>query len=184
MLTENFTNEAIDISTLPKFEQVVLKKLHPDYWKIMCINLVLFFLPLAIGIALLLFFVDDFRPYIALMISAYAAIIVISTLLFYISFKKRGYALRTKDLIYKSGIISDSTTIVPLNRIQHIELNESIFSRMYHLGSLQIFTAGGHSGHLHISGIPIAEAKSIRDLLLQKLDLIHQPSTDPEALHG
>lgn len=181
MPAENFTNEPIDIGALPKFEEVILRKPHPDYWKIICINLVLFFVPLAILAALLLFFVDDFRAYTTLIISAYIIITFISFLLYYIGFKKRGYAVRAKDVIYKSGVISDSTTIVPLNRIQHIELNEAVFSRMYHLGTLQIFTAGGHTGHLSISGIPIAEAKSIRDLLLKKLDLIENPSTEPEA---
>lgn len=49
---------------------------------------------------------------------------------------------------------------------------------MYKLGSLQIFTAGGQTGHLHIAGIPIDVAKSIRDLLLKKLDLIENQSTE------
>ena len=105
---------------------------------------------------------------------------VLLFLLFRASFKKRGYAIRTKDVIYKSGIIAESTTIVPLNRIQHIELNEGLLSRIYKLGSLQIFTAGGQSGHLHIAGIPINEAKSIRDLLLNKLELIEKPTTEIE----
>ena len=181
MPSEKFTNEPIDIGTLPQFEEIILRKPHPDYWKIICINLILFFVPLAIVTTLLLFFVDDFKAYAILIISVYILILFVSFLLHYIGFKKRGYVVRTKDIIYKSGIISDSTTIVPLNRIQHIELNEAFLSRMYHLGSLQIFTAGGHTGHLNISGIPIAEAKSLRDLLLRKLNLIENLSTDAEA---
>lgn len=181
MPTEIFTNEAIDIDALPKYEEVVLKKPHSDYWKIICINFFIFFGLIGIGTVLAIFFLDDFSAYMILMISTYLTISVIYFLLLRLGFKKRGYAIRAKDIIYKSGVIAESTTIVPLNRIQHIELNEGIFSRMYHLGSLQIFTAGGHSGHLRIAGIPIAEAKSIRDLLLQKLDLIETPSTETEA---
>jgi len=89
--------------------------------------------------------------------------------------------MRKHDVIYKNGIIAESTTIVPLNRIQHIELNEGIFSRAYKLGSLQLFTAGGQSGHIRISGIAIDEARSIRDLLLKKLDLLEKPLPETEA---
>ncbi|WP_449435355.1 PH domain-containing protein [Pedobacter steynii] len=46
-------------------------------------------------------------------------------------------------MLYTSGIIALSTTIVPFSRIQHIALDEGLFSRIYGLGELRIFTAGG-----------------------------------------
>lgn len=182
MLSDTFfTNEAVDLDQLPKYEEIALKQPHPSYWKIICINLVIFFLLLGIGMGILLFFIDELRPNAVWIIPVYFTLAVIFFLLFRLSFKKRGYAVRTHDVIYKSGIIAESTTIVPLNRIQHIELNEGIFSRIYKLGSLQLFTAGGQTGHIHISGIAIDEAKSIRDLLLKKLDLLENVTTETEA---
>ncbi|WP_367867492.1 PH domain-containing protein [Pedobacter sp. WC2423] len=178
MATEtSFTNEVIDLDSLPKHEDVQLSRSHPDYWKIICINLLIFFGLLGITIGILLFF-DEIRPNAKWMIPVYLALLASFFLVFRISFKKRGYAIRTHDVIYKSGIIAESTTIIPLNRIQHIELNEGLFSRIYKLGSLQLFTAGGQTGHIHISGIPIDEAKRIRDLLLKKLDLPENPTTE------
>ncbi|GGH01076.1 MULTISPECIES: PH domain-containing protein [Pedobacter] len=176
-----FTNEAIDLEHLPKYEEILLKQPHADYWKIICINLLIFFGLLGLGLSALLLFVDEFKLNAVWIVPVYLALIIIFFFLFRLSFKKRGYAVRTHDVLYKSGIIAESTTIVPLNRIQHIELNEGIFSRMYKLGSLQLFTAGGQSGHIHISGIPIGEAKSIRDLLLKKLDLLENPITETEV---
>ncbi|WP_316824016.1 PH domain-containing protein [Pedobacter miscanthi] len=173
-----FTNEAIDIEHLPKYEEISLKQPHPDYWKIICINLSIFFGLLGIGLGSLLLFVDEIRPNAVWIIPVYIVFVILFFLLFRLSFKKRGYAVRTHDVIYKSGVVAESTTIIPLNRIQHIELNEGIFSRIYKLGSLQVFTAGGQSGHIHISGIAINEAKSIRDLLLKKLDLLENPETE------
>ena len=178
MATEtSFTNEVIDLDSLPKHEDVELSRSHPDYWKIICINLLIFFGLLGITIGILLFF-DEIRPNAKWMIPVYLALLASFFLVFRISFKKRGYAIRTHDVIYKSGIIAESTTIIPLNRIQHIELNEGLFSRIYKLGSLQLFTAGGQTGHIHISGIAIDEAKRIRDLLLKKLDLPENPTTE------
>lgn len=178
MPTETFTNEVIDIHSLPKYEEIALQHPHPDYWKIICINLSIFLGLIGIGGAILLIFINEIRTYAFLITAIYAALGVILFLLFRASFKKRGYAIRTHDAIYKSGIIAESTTIVPLNRIQHIELNEGILSRVFHLGSLQLFTAGGQTGHIHISGIPIEEAKNIRDLLLNKLDLTENQPLD------
>ncbi len=166
-----FINETVDLDQLPKYEEIPLKQPHPDYWKIIFINLVILFAVLGVATGSILFFVDDLRPNAVWAVPAYFILAVIFFWLYRLSFKKRGYAVRTHDVIYKSGIIAESTTIVPLNRIQHIELNEGIFSRIYKLGSLQLFTAGGQTGHIHISGIAIDEAKSIRDLLLKKLDL-------------
>jgi len=171
MPTETFINEVIDISSLPKYEEIALQHPHSDYWKIICINLSVFLSTIGAGTAILLIFINEIRGYTFLITAVYVVFAAILFLLYRASFKKRGYAIRTHDVIYKSGIIAESTTIVPLNRIQHIELNEGILSRFFHLGSLQLFTAGGQTGHIHISGVPIEEAKSIRDLLLNKLDL-------------
>jgi membrane protein YdbS with pleckstrin-like domain len=181
MPTETFTNEVIDISSLPKYEEIALQHPHSDYWKIICINLSIFLGLIGIGAAMLLFFINEVRTHAFLITAIYLALAGILFLLFRVSFKKRGYAVRTHDVIYKSGIIAESTTIVPLNRIQHIELNEGILSRFFQLGSLQLFTAGGQTGHIHISGIPIEAAKNIRDLLLKKLDLTNTPNIDPIA---
>lgn len=181
MPTETFTNEVIDISSLPKYEEIAFQHPHSDYWKIICINLSIFLGLIGIGAAMLLFFINEVRTHSFLITAIYLALAAILFLLFRASFKKRGYAIRTHDVIYKSGIIAESTTIVPLNRIQHIELNEGILSRFFQLGSLQLFTAGGQTGHIHISGIPIEAAKNIRDLLLKKLDLTNTPNIDPIA---
>jgi len=171
-----FTNEVINLDLLPKYENIQLSQPHRDYWKIICINLLIFFGLLGITMGILLFFVDEVKPNAKWIIPVYIILLTSFFLLFRVSFKKRGYAIRTHDVIYKSGIIAESTTIVPLNRIQHIELNEGLFSRIYQLGSLQLFTAGGQTGHIRISGIAIDEAKRIRDLLLNKLEQLENPT--------
>jgi len=171
---DSFTNETIDLEALPKFESIRLYKPHPNYWKVIRIHLSIFLLILGICCLLLFKSVKELENQALLITSAYIFIAIVLFLILKLSFKKRGYAVRTHDVIYKSGIITETTTIIPLNRIQHIELNEGIFSRIYKLGKLQIFTAGGQTGHMHIAGIPIDEAKSIRDVLLKKIDLLDQ----------
>ena len=47
---ENFTNETIDTTQLPKFEEVEFSVLHPNYWKVILISLSVFFLIIGIGV--------------------------------------------------------------------------------------------------------------------------------------
>jgi membrane protein YdbS with pleckstrin-like domain len=169
---QEFTNEPVDIDLLPKYQEVKLNSPHPNYWKVIVINISLCVLFFVIGLVFLFLFNEKIRPFLPFGIATFIVIFALIFLIYQASFRKRGYALREKDIIFKSGIIAESTAIVPLNRIQHVALNEGIFSRMYGLATLQIHTAGGATGHIHIAGVPIYEAKTIKEALLKKIDLL------------
>jgi membrane protein YdbS with pleckstrin-like domain len=166
----DFSNNTIDIDSLPKFEDLRLKPLSTKYWKVVLINIFIFLLFMAAGIFALLYVKEELRQYLYLVASAYSAFALLLILLYNIGVKRRGFAVREKDIIYASGVLALSTTIVPFNRIQHIALHEGMISRFFELAELQIFTAGGSSGSLHIRGIEIAEAKNIRALLMQQIN--------------
>ncbi|MEJ5995528.1 PH domain-containing protein [Pedobacter sp. Du54] len=169
-----FTNEPIEIDLLPKFEEVSLNAPDPRFWRVIAINISILMILSAIGIGLFIFFNEPVRAYSLPIITGFMLLFLLLFLLYKVSFKKRGYALREKDMIYKSGIIAETTTVVPLNRIQHVALDEGLFSRMYNLATLQIYTAGGSTGHMHIAGIPLHQARAIKEALLKKLDLLEK----------
>lgn len=167
-----FTNESIDLDSLPKFEAIKLHAPDRRFWNVIAINILILLILGGIGLSLFIYFNEAVKPYTLYFITGFIFLFLLIFLLYKASFKKRGYALREKDIIYKSGIIAEKTTIVPLNRIQHVALGEGVFSRMYKLATLQIHTAGGDSGHMHIAGIPIDQANAIKEALLKKLDLL------------
>jgi membrane protein YdbS with pleckstrin-like domain len=169
---QQFTNEAIDTDQLPTYETVPLSKPHPSYWKVIIINLFIFLVLVGIALTVFIINVPEVNAQRYLIIGSYLVFAILLFAIYRASFKKRGYALREKDIIYKSGIIAETTTIVPLNRIQHVALDEGVFSRLFKLGKLQIYTAGGQSGHLMISGLEIEKAKNMKELLLRKLNQI------------
>ncbi|MGF1923117.1 MAG: PH domain-containing protein [Bacteroidia bacterium] len=173
----DFTNETVDINLLPKYEEVHLIAPNPKYWNVIMFNVLIFFGVSAAGLIALVYFVKEVRPFGIYIGGVYIVLFFLVFFLEKLSFKKRGYALREKDIIYKSGIIAETTDIVPLNRIQHVALTEGLFSRIYKLATLQIHTAGGATGHMNITGLPIDHARSIKDVLLRKLDLM-EPSLD------
>lgn len=169
---DEFTNENIDLNKLPQYQEITLTAPHPNYWKVILINIFIFLFLTGAGLTVFLALNDEVKPQRLFIIGGYLIIAILIFVLYRASFKKRGFALREKDIVYKSGIIRETTTIVPLNRIQHVALDEGIFSRIFKLGKLQIFTAGGQSGHLHIGGIEVEKARSIKEMLLRKLDQI------------
>ncbi|MFD0940869.1 PH domain-containing protein [Pedobacter boryungensis] len=175
---EEFTNENIDLDKLPKYQEVTLTAPHPNYWKVILINIFIFLFFAGVCLTAFLFLNEDIKHNRPFFIGGYLVVAVLIFILYRASFKKRGFALREKDIVYKSGIIAETTTIVPLNRIQHVALDEGIFSRIFMLGKLQIFTAGGQSGHLHIAGIEIEKARSMKEILLRKLDQIETLAED------
>ncbi len=172
---QDFSNGTIDLDTLPKYEEVQFNPLSAKYWNVVVVNLSIFLLCVAIGLVLLLISTEELGPYLYVSAGSYVAFAAFLFVVYKASVKRRGFALREKDLIYKSGIIALSTTIIPFSRIQHISLDEGVVSRFYKLGKLQIFTAGGSSGSLHISGLDIEQAKTIKEILMKQINQADQP---------
>lgn len=86
-----------------------------------------------------------------------------------ISVPRIGYALRDKDIIYKSGVFWQTVTAIPFNRIQHVEKNSTPLDRRFAIANLQIFTAGGSGGDLKIHGLPAELAERLRVFILEKV---------------
>lgn len=166
---QDFTNRELDIELLPKYEEVSLKALSPKYWKVVVLNLSV--LLLIVGALAVTFFLitEDVSAYIYGTAAVYLVFAVLLFVLFRADIRRRGFAIRENDLIYRSGIIAISTSVIPYIRIQHIALHEGIFSRIFGLGALHIYTAGGSSGSIKISGIEIEEARRIREVLMKQL---------------
>ena len=66
---------------------------------------------------------------------------------------RRGYAVRDKDILYKSGVLWRSAQAVPFNRIQHAVRGSGPVERGFGLASLTAYTAGGSGGDLRIAGL-------------------------------
>jgi hypothetical protein len=169
---QEFTNETIDLEKLPKYQEIELTAPNPKYWNVIVINLFVFLLLAGLGLTAFLLLNEAVKPYHLYIISGYLLISILIFLLYRLSFRRRGFALREKDIVYKHGIIAETTIIIPLNRIQHVALDEGFVSRLYGLATLQIFTAGGQSGHMYIAGIEVERARTMKEALIKRLDLL------------
>lgn len=166
---ENFSNEAIDTNELPKFEAVQFAVLSAGYWKVILINIASLFLILGTGLSLLLFYKKEFQPFLVEITLLFFVFFLLLLLFNRISFKKKGFAFREHDVLFRSGMIATNTIIIPYNRIQHVALHEGLLSRYFGLAKIEIFTAGGSSSDLEVPGIAIEQAEKIKQLLMGKI---------------
>lgn len=169
-----FTNQTINISTLPKFEDTKLEPLQKDYFKVMLIQFGIVFGILLIGIIALYFIsIEDLiKDKIIYFVIGWLVLFVLSFLYLKISFAKKGFALREHDVIFKSGVISETTTIVTNNRVQHVALHQGMLSRYFGLASIELFTAGGSTSDLKINGLLFEDAKKIKESVSLKINEI------------
>jgi membrane protein YdbS with pleckstrin-like domain len=166
---EKFTNETIDTSQLPKFEEVQFSVLHPNYWKVILINLAVFFLISGVAIGVALFFNEDLALFRLEFSIAFVCMIFFVLFFSRMGFKNKGFAFRNHDVLYRHGIIATNTLVIPYNRVQHVALHEGLVSRFFGLAKIEIFTAGGSSSDIEIPGISKEEAENIKQLLMGKI---------------
>lgn len=167
----NFTNETIDISSLPKFEDVVLQPLQKEYFKVMLIQRGIFYTLLLIPILILLFLDsnDFFDGKLVYIVFIWFVLVVLNFFYLRLSFRKKGFALRQHDVIFKSGVISETTIIVTNNRVQHVALHQGMLSKVFGLASIELFTAGGSASDLKINGLLFEEAQKIKESVSEKI---------------
>jgi membrane protein YdbS with pleckstrin-like domain len=166
---EQFTNEKLDTDNLPKFEEVQLTKIAPAYAKIVALNVMITF---AIIFAVLVYGsyqIPEWGYYTAEMFIGYLILLVISAAMSWVSYRNKAYAFREHDVMFRYGIISTNTTVIPYNRVQHVSLHEGFVSRKLGLAKIQIFTAGSSTGDIAIPGIKVEQAIKIRELLAGKI---------------
>ena len=167
-----FNNNPIDITQLPKFEEVQLKGLNPKYITVLLFNFSLLLILVIVGFSTLFYLNQDaFSNTIWIAILVGIVLFLTGLVVFTkLSFHKKGYVFREHDAIYKSGLISETTTIIPFNRVQHVALHQGFISRKLGLASVELFTAGGSSSDLEIPGLLLADAQLIKNLVSQKIN--------------
>ena len=128
-MAKKFTNNEIKLSEIPNFEHVETKKLENSYLNIVVINEIIGFIIFAVILGILFYFVKffNFNNYKIYYIAGFLITSALSFLYSLNSFRKKSYAFRDHDVIYKYGVFKESLVIVPYNRIQHIALHQGFF---------------------------------------------------------
>jgi hypothetical protein len=166
---ENFTNDVLDTKNLPKYERIQLTLLHKKYAFVVLIHSLITYLILTSILFFLVLEIPDLVAFRMTIVVVFLFLIGINAVYRYLKLKSKAYAFRTHDVVFRNGVVSLETMIIPYNRVQHVALQEGFISRYLGLATVQVFTAGGNSSDLEIPGILKAEAEDIKQLLMGKI---------------
>jgi uncharacterized protein len=165
-----FSNEQIDISQLPDIGVVNYQKLELKHRTISVLTTILFITGILIAYIAVGFFQEELfkAPYLYIFISVWMLLSGFFILAAYKSYAIEGYALRSHDIIFKSGWLFRSVIVIPFNRVQHCEVNQGPLDRLMGLSGLSVFTAGGSGSDLTIRGLKPETANSLKDFIIGK----------------
>ncbi|WP_077536456.1 PH domain-containing protein [Pseudoalteromonas aliena] len=159
-----FNNQ--QIMDLPEHSAINFKPLADKAVLHNQLNWLVFYIPLiAVLVALCYFnetFANNAQTYLLI---GMPILIVISMVYGVVSIKQQGIAIRTHDITFRKGIIWQQITILPLARVQHIEIHRGPIERKLDLASLKLYSAGGMSADLQISGLTHTDCKNIRQFV-------------------
>jgi len=169
-----FENPEISEDELPRAGTVSWRDMDSQFLRLLLLQAGLIVVFLSIGILVLqrLFEVAladdiDVKTGLLWLLVPVVAIPAVSWPL--ISVPRKGYAIRAKDILYKSGVFWHTVTAVPFNRIQHVEKSSTPLERRFGIATLQLFTAGGTGGDLKIHGLSADTAEKLRFFILEKV---------------
>jgi len=165
-----FTNDVADVMALPKASNLAYEGLAPTYARTIIIEWCAAWLLVAAVNSGIYFFSPVelliykhgwiFAPYFIILVSVFLWAPLVA--------RSRGFAIRERDIHYKSGVAWRKTVSLPFNRIQHVELESGPLERFFKLTTLKFFTAGGGSTDMKIPALTFAQASKLRTYVIEK----------------
>ncbi|MEP3225385.1 MAG: PH domain-containing protein [Parasphingorhabdus sp.] len=80
-------------------------------------------------------------------------------------YRRWGYDMAAEQLRILRGFMWRTDTIVPFNRIQHIDVAQGPFQRFFDLSTLIVHTAGTHNSIVTLPGLRTEDAENMRDTI-------------------
>ena len=164
-----FVNPEVPPDALPNADDLDWQPLHPRFVRRLQTGALLRIAVLAAAAAAIHFFASsaDAGPVIRAVAGVLPAMWTVVAVLSawaliwpMIAVPRRGYVVREKDILHRSGVLWRSVKAVPFNRVQHTKTDSGPLDRRFGLANLSVFPAGA-GGHT-ISGLGADTAEELR----------------------
>ena len=168
-----FLNDELDITRLPKAEDLVLTSVDKRYFNVILFQKTILWLFVVAGVIVAISFYEWLQStdWIVAIIAVVVLTIFTDLRVAYLSFSNKAFAVRDHDLIYQNGWLVKSFHVFPFNRIQHCSVDSGIFERWFGLSTLKVYTAGGDDSDIAISGLTVDQSSSLRELIIHRTNL-------------
>jgi len=107
---------------------------------------------------------------------------VISILSAFIRYFSFSYHIQGNELITQQGIIERKQRIIPLERVQEISIEQSVFQRLFDVVEAKIETGGGQGAEATLSVLSRSEADRLRRAVFDRVEAIKARGVDPELV--
>ena len=168
----HFENLQVDWERVYQAETVELKPLERDYLKVLYITWGISYGVLLLALVICMVFIDELRelPWLATSIGVFLLLVLSTYVIGIKSFNRKGYAIREKDLLYRTGWIVQKLQVVPFSRIQHCVIQTGPIERKYGLAGLSIHTAASDVHDISINGLKKEDAEQLKTFILQQIE--------------
>lgn len=78
-----------------------------------------------------------------------------------------GYALTEDHLLWRSGVMFRSLSVIPYGRMQYVDTSQGPIARHFGIAEVELHTASA-STDATIDGLPVAEAEHLRQILSER----------------
>ena len=166
-----FLNPPVNIELLPQIGSTDLKPISPSFLKVLRIELLITSLILLIIAVVCIYFIKNLHQsrWIFVISGIWALLCVLQWFIQQKSFQVMAYAVREKDILFRSGWIVRKIRTCPFNRIQHSSISSGPLERKYGLATLILYTAGTDDSDVRIAGLPAAEAATLKEWINKKV---------------
>ncbi len=76
-------------------------------------------------------------------------------------------------VVVRKGVWWREEIMVPISRLQHIDIGQGPLGRYWKMAHMTLHTAGSHDNGTHIYGMALEQAHALRDHLLPRKSLAH-----------
>ena len=159
---------AVDPGSWEKPERKVV-----SYWRISGLIGALLFGAL-LAVQSLVFFLMK-SPHIALAFLGGVALIVILRgswvlLSSHLRYRRLSFVSDSLRLRIRYGVLVHREKIIPVSRLQHVDIDQGPLERWFGLASLTVFTAGGRGATFRVSGLTPSRAEALREQILGSMN--------------
>lgn len=152
-------------------EDLRFEHIESPYIKVIIIRIVLIYFMLMVTALLIPIFVDHGIVMLVSVETVLAVALAINVALTRKIYFFKGYALRDKDISYRSGIFFESVTTIPYSKIQQVSIRMNPVSRIFKLYYVDVINGSqAVMNSVTIPGLSLEKADRLKSLLINNAD--------------